>query len=136
MSINTDHIRFAFHTQLPRGDGCGVRALQMLTGQTYDHLASLVDWGDRSVHYMRWADITGVLDSLGVDYERPRPAGTWGEIEGIAIVHVEGDHFVFYDGAYALVYDPGEASGPTTSTRHVPMSALAIRVPAGSGLKS
>lgn len=67
---------FTFHTQLPHDDGCGLRVLQMLTDREYDDLASMVDWGDRRVHYMRWAGIRQVLDAVEKRHGEPMPASS------------------------------------------------------------
>ncbi len=121
-----DQVRFAFHTQLPRDDGCGIRVLQMLTGIPYDRLAAMVDWGDRSVHYMRWEDVRSVLTRLGWPIGAAAEAHDWREIQGVAIVHVEGDHFILYDADNGLFYDPGVLNGPDVATQHVPISHLPV----------
>lgn len=85
--------RFPFHSQLPRDDGCGVRVLQMLTGMTYDQVAAMVDWGDRSVHYTRWDDVCRVLRSLGWPIGAPIRTSEWSDIQGVAVVHARWGPF-------------------------------------------
>lgn len=63
--------RFPFHTQCPRDDGCGVFVLQMLTGMSYDDVAAMIDWGDKSAHYTTWNDLCGVLAEIGLSVENP-----------------------------------------------------------------
>ncbi len=120
-------VRFPFHSQLPRDDGCGVRVLQMLTGMTYDQVAAMVDWGDRSVHYTRWDDVCRVLRSLGWSIGTPIRTSDWSDIQGVAVVHVDGDHFLLYDSVNRLFYDPGEPEGPAVVTSHTPTSYLTVQ---------
>jgi hypothetical protein len=122
-------VKFLHQTQIPRDDGCGVFVLQMLTGMAYEDLANKIDWGDRAVHYTTWVDLCFVLRGLGIAVEDPIGARNWGTIDGIAIVHVEPDHFVLYDAEQGLFYDPAEQQGPTTTTALIPSSYLPIPTP-------
>ncbi|MDP9762480.1 MULTISPECIES: hypothetical protein [Agrobacterium] len=74
--------RFAFHTQCPRDDGCGVFVLQMLTGMSYDDVAAMIDWGDKSAHYTSWNDLCGVLAEIGWSIEVPIKTSRWSDIQG------------------------------------------------------
>lgn len=121
--------RFPFVTQLPRDDGCGVVVLQMLTGKSYDALAAMIGWDRGAVHYSTWKELTGVLSALGWDIGEPRPATSWGEISGVAVVHVEPDHFMLYDAGSATFYDPGQLTGPQSQSALIPMSYLSVRPP-------
>lgn len=48
------------HAQCPRDGGCGVFALQMLTGKPYDQIASMIDWGVQTNHYTTWKELRSV----------------------------------------------------------------------------
>lgn len=119
-------MRFSFLSQRPRDDGCGVVVLQMLTSMAYDDVARRVPWGDRTVHYMTWVDICTVLQSLGWAIEKPIEVVGWSEIEGVAIVHVEPDHFILYDADEGLFYDPAAAEGPADIVDLTPLSYLKV----------
>ena len=125
----SDKARFQFITQRPRDDGCGVFVLQMLTGRPYNQLAGMIDWGVRTNHYTTWKDLCGVLVALGWDIGELRQAGSWDDIPGVAVVHVEGDHFILYDADNGAFYDPGQSKGPDRESRLIPLSYLAVRPP-------
>lgn len=121
--------RFSHQTQVPRDDGCGVVVLQMLTGLGYEDVASRIQWGDRAVHYTTWTDLSAVLRGLGVSIGEPISASAWNAVQGVAIVHVEPDHFTLYDANQGLFYDPTDQHGPTTTTDLVPRSYLPVPMP-------
>ena len=121
--------RFRFITQLPRDDGCGVFVLQMLTGEPYDTLAGMIDWGAQTHHHTTWKDLRGVLSRLGWHVGRPRRVQQWASIAGVALVHVAPDHFMLYDAENALFYDPSMADGPSRESGQVPISYLPIALP-------
>ncbi|WP_157628355.1 hypothetical protein [Rhizobium leguminosarum] len=123
--MNQSH-RFLFHTQRPRDDGCGVLVLQMLTGMSYDEVAAMIDWGDKSAHYTTWNDLCGVLAEIGVPIEAPIKTSRWSDIQGVAIVHVQRDHFMLYDAENGLFYDPAEMEGPGVASDRVPTSYLTV----------
>ncbi|WP_245503048.1 hypothetical protein [Rhizobium leguminosarum] len=121
--------RFPFHTQCPRDDGCGVFVLQTLTGMSYDDVAAMIDWGDKSAHYTTWNDLCGVLAEIGLSVETPIKTSRWSDIQGVAIVHVQGDHFMLYDAENGLFYDPAEMEGPRVASARVPTSYLTVYGP-------
>ncbi|MEO5805865.1 hypothetical protein [Devosia sp.] len=123
------NMRFEFVTQRPRDDGCGIFVLQMLTGKPYDQIASMIDWGAQKNHYTTWKELQGVLSQLGWRADAIRSATRWDDIDGVAIVHVEPDHFVLYDADNSVFYDPGQPEGPELSSRHTPMSYLRVQPP-------
>ncbi|MGO4134735.1 hypothetical protein ACEQ6A_09260 [Rhizobium brockwellii] len=123
--MNQSH-RFPFYTQRPRDDGCGVFVLQMLTGMSYDEVAAMIDWGDESAHYTTWNDLCGVLAEIGLSVEAPIKTSRWSDIQGVAIVHVQGDHFMLYDAENGLFYDPAEMEGPRVASDRVPTSYLTV----------
>lgn len=98
----------------------------MLTGLSYDEVAGLVSWGDRKVHYMTWADICTVLEILGRRIAKPTEVSSWDDVSGVAIVHVEPDHFILYDSEEGLFYDPAAPRGPAQITSLVPLSYLRV----------
>ncbi|WP_203568287.1 hypothetical protein [Aestuariimicrobium ganziense] len=116
-----------FVTQLPRDDGCGVVVLQMLSGRTYDEIAAIIDWPIPGVHYSTWTEIMAGLDALGIAHGEVMPAETWDEVTGLAVVHVQPDHFILVDLDRGLFYDPGQEAGPQTSSEAVPRSWLPVR---------
>lgn len=59
----------------------GVRVRQMLTGMTYDQVAP----------YTLWNDVCRVLRSLGWPIGALIRTSDWGDIQGVAVVHVDGD---------------------------------------------
>ncbi|WP_237361697.1 hypothetical protein [Rhizobium gallicum] len=122
-------VRFKFVTQCPRDDGCGVFVLQMLTGKPYDQIASMIDWGVQTNHYTTWKELRGVLAELGWHTGGLCKAKSWGDVRGVAVVHVEGDHFILYDADNGIFYDPGQSDGPDLHTRLVPMSYLPVQSP-------
>lgn len=122
-------VRFQFVTQLPRDDGCGVVVLQILTGQPYDKLAGMVDWGSQTNHYMTGSQLFGVLVKLGLNIGESRAATSWADIGGVAVVHVQGDHYILYDADNTVFYDPGLAVGPNTASSLIPMSYFSVRAP-------
>jgi len=125
----TDKVRFEFVTQCPRDDGCGVFVLQMLTGKPYDQIASMIDWGVQTNHYTTWKELRGVLSALGWRTGGLRKAESWDDVCGVAVVHVEGDHFILYDADNGIFYDPGQPDGPNLHSRLVPMSYLPVQCP-------
>lgn len=127
--LAADSVRYEFVTQLPRDDGCGVCVLQMLTGKSYDQIACMIDWGVQTSHYTTWKELQGVLVDLGWNIGQVRKAQSWGDIAGPAIVHVEGDHFILYDGDEGVFYDPGLQQGPHLTTRLVPLTYLLVHRP-------
>ncbi|WP_245456117.1 hypothetical protein [Rhizobium leguminosarum] len=124
-----DKVRFKFVTQCPRDDGCGVFVLQMLTGKPYDQIASMIDWGVQTNHYTTWKELRDVLTELGWRTGGLRKADSWGDVRGVAVVHVEGDHFILYDADNGVFYDPGQPDGPDLHSRLVPMSYIAVQSP-------
>ncbi len=52
---------------------------------------------------------------------------------GVAIVHVQGDHFMLYDAENGLFYDPAEMEGPGVASDRVPTSYLTVYPSALSG---
>ena len=120
---------FQFVTQRPRDDGCGVFVLQMLTGRPYDQLADMIDWGVRTNHYTTWKELRGVLVGLGWDIGELRQARSWDDISGVAVVHVEGDHFILYDADNGAFYDPGQLEGPDRDSSLIPVSYLSVCPP-------
>ncbi|MGO7031602.1 hypothetical protein ACCS91_30730 [Rhizobium ruizarguesonis] len=124
-----DKVRFNFVTQCPRDDGCGVFVLQMLTGKPYDQLAGMIDWGVQTNHYTTWKELRGVLTALGWQTGGLRKAESWGDVCGVAVVHVEGDHFILYDGDNGVFYDPGQPDGPDLQSGLVPMNYLPVQSP-------
>ncbi len=129
MSRATAKPRFQFVTQLPRDDGCGVFVLQMLTDKRYDALADMIDWGVQTNHYTTWNELTGVLTALGWDIDGPRSAKSWSDISGVAVVNVEGDHFILYDADNGAFYDPGRPSGPDRASDLIPVTYLSVHPP-------
>ena len=127
--VSTNKVRFQFVTQVPRDDGCGVFVLQMLTGKPYDLLARMIDWGDQTNHYTTWVELRAVLKQLGWRTSELLRSTEWAEIKGIAIVHVEGDHFVLFDADNGVFYDPGLTDGPQVTTSHTPLSHLLVNPP-------
>jgi hypothetical protein len=122
-------VRFEFVTQRPRDDGCGVFVLQMLTGKAYGEIASMIDWGSQSHHYTTWKELRGVQGALGWSIDELRSATSWDDIRGVAVVYVEGDHFILYDAENAIFYDPGQSDGPAIDSQLIPMSFLTVRPP-------
>lgn len=55
--------------------------------------------------------------------------GTQGGELGVAVVHVEGDHFILYDADDGIFYDPGQWEGPDLETQLVPLSCLCVHLP-------
>ena len=99
----------------------------MLTGKPYDQLAGMIDWGAQANHYTTWKDLCGVLVALGWDIGELRQATSWDDIRGVAVVHVEGDHFILYDADNGAFYDPGQLEGPDLDSQLIPMSYLSVR---------
>jgi hypothetical protein len=102
----------------------------MLTGMSYDEVAAMIDWGDKSAHYTTWNDLCGVLAEIGVPIEAPIKTSRWSDIQGVAIVHVQRDHFMLYDAENGLFYDPAEMEGPGVASDRVPTSYLTVYPPA------
>jgi hypothetical protein len=124
-----EKVRFEFVTQRPRDDGCGMFVLRMLTGKAYDDIAAMIDWDGQSHHYTTWKELCGVLGALGWRVDELRGAASWGDISGVAVVHVEGDHFILYDAENAVFYDPGQLDGPAIDSRLIPVSFLRVQAP-------
>jgi hypothetical protein len=124
---------FQFVTQLPRDDGCGVVVLQMLSGQPYEQLAGMIDWGRQTNHYMTWGQLFDVLVKLRLNIGESRVATSWADIDGVAVVHLQGDHYILCDADNAVFYDPGLAVGPDTESSLIPMSYFSVR-PSVSGV--
>lgn len=125
----SENVRFQFATQRPRDDGCGLFVLQMLTGRPYEQLAGMIDWGVRTNHYTTWKELRGVLAELEWSTGELRAAEKWDDIGGVAIVHVQGDHFILYDADNGAFYDPGQPKGPAIESSLIPMSYLPVRLP-------
>ncbi len=53
----------------------------------------------------------------------------WGDIEGVALVHVKPDHFVLYDAENHVFYDPAQLAGPDTDSDCLPISYLTVQPP-------
>lgn len=122
-----DKVRFQFVTQRPRDDGCGVFVLQMLTGKTYEQIAAMIDWGVQKNHYTTWKELAGVLTELGWSIGEPHKVNNWSDVSGLAVVHVEVDHFMLYDNG--IFYDPGQWEGPDLDSDSIPISYLPVRPP-------
>ncbi|WP_259671959.1 hypothetical protein [Rhizobium sp. NZLR8] len=126
---NPAKVRFQFVTQRPRDDGCGVFVLQMLTGRPYGQLAGMIDWGAQTNHYTTWKELSCVLSEMGWRIGEVRKVESWSDVIGVAVVHVEGDHFILYDADNGIFYDPGQWEGPDLDTQLVPLSYLPVHLP-------
>jgi hypothetical protein len=62
----------------------------------------------------------------GMSYDDVAAMIDWGDIQGVAIVHVQGDHFMLYDAENGLFYDPAEMEGPGVASDRVPTSYLTV----------
>ena len=115
--------RFTFVTQQPNDGGCGVVALQMLTGLSFAEIASMIDWGTRrgSPHHLEGREARPPA-RLGWTVATPRRVNAWQRITGVALVHVKEDHFMLYDAENRLFYDPAQWQGPDATTMQVPIS--------------
>lgn len=122
-------IRFKFLTQRPRDDGCGLIVAQMLTGRSYEEIAGLVDWGNQTSHYMSWGAVKNLLSELDLTRGASRPTTDWSEIEGLAFVHVQPDHYILYDADNEVFYDPALVVGPDTETNLIPIAYYQVTSP-------
>ena len=101
----------------------------MLTGKSYGEIAGMIDWGVQKNHYTTWKELRGVLSALGWQADELYSAKSWGDISGLAIVHVEGDHFILYDAEDGAFYDPGLLDGPNVNSDRIPVSYLRVQRP-------
>ena len=123
-SLGTPRLRFV--TQLPRDDGCGVAVLQMLTGKSYNDIAQTVAWRDPAVHHMAWDLMLPALQASGFQVSELQQTDLWSDVAGVAVVHVQPDHFVIYDATTGEFYDPGKPTGPSGEPAAQPLSFVSI----------
>ena len=87
----------------------------------------MIDWGAQKNHYTTWKELRGVLTELGWSIGELRRVDNWSDVSGLAVVHVEEDHFVLFDNG--MVYDPGQGDGPDLSSESIPISYLPVMPP-------
>jgi len=68
-----------------------------------------------------------MMRSLGWPIGTPIRTSDWSDIQGVAVVHVDEDHFLLYDSVSRLFYDPGEPEWPAVVTSHTPTSYLTVQ---------
>lgn len=61
----------------------------------------MIDWGVRTNRTARRPT------ELGWHTGGLRETKNWADVQGVAVVHVEGDHFILYDADNGIFYDPG-----------------------------
>lgn len=123
-SLGTSRLHFI--TQLPRDDGCGVAVLQMLTGKSYQEIARTVAWRDPAVHHMTWNLMLPALEASGFQVGELQSTDLWSDVAGVAVVHVQPDHFVIYDANTGDFFDPGKPTGPSREPASRPLSFVSI----------
>ena len=118
--------RINFVTQLPRDDGCGVAVVQMLTGNSYHEIAQTIPWRDPAVHHMTWDLMLPALEASGFQVGELQKTDLWSNVAGLAVVHVQPDHFIIYDANTGEFFDPGKSTGPSREPRTQPLSFVSI----------
>lgn len=118
--------RLHFVTQLPRDDGCGVAVLQMLTGNSYHEIAQTIPWRDPAVHHMTWDLMLPALEASGFQVGELQKTDLWSDVVGLAVVHVQPDHFIIYDANTGDFFDPGKPTGPSRKPTTQPRSFVSI----------
>jgi len=113
-------------------------AVSAAPGDAYDDAVRIMFGEQRSYDlYTHWKEIRAALDHIGVRYGELRKHRSWEKIDALAIVACIGRkkdrqlfHWVVYDGAAGLLYDPlrTEPYRPDGRTRR-PKSYLPIRLP-------
>ena len=118
--------RINFVTQLPRDDGCGVAVLQMLTGNSYHEIARTIPWRDSAVHHMTWDLMLPALEASGFQVGEFQKTDLWSNVAGLAVVHVQPDHFIIYNANTGDFFDPGKSTGPSREPSTQPLSFVSI----------
>lgn len=126
MSRSLGTPRLHFVTQLPREDGCGVAVLQMLSGRSYNEIAQTIAWRDRAVHHMTWDLMLPALEASGFQVGELQNTDLWSNVAGLAVVHVQPDHFVIYDATTGNFFDPGKPTGPSREPTTRPLSFVSL----------